>query len=294
VIPAGGSGKLVAKVHTAPTQSGRLSKGVAVTTDAAGAERLNLMLTFTVQQVIEVRPQPRVMLQSIRGQGASQRLVLHRADGKPLEVTRFELDSDNLVAVKLEPVTAPGEQGSQPGDVVVEVSTAADASEGNRGGRLSLFTNHPEQPEVVVSLQVRVRPLIEPRPERVQLWVDEGTAAGRSTSFRLTSNHEQPFTVTGVVSSHPELFTATPVTTDPRLLQTVQVTLAENADLASMPAAVNGILRVTSDDPKQPVVEVPVVISKRVRTTRPARVIRPVAAPEAAPGKPQAAEPEKG
>jgi hypothetical protein len=285
---------LVAKVHTAVTQSGRLSKGVAVTTDAVGAERLNLMMTFTVQQVIEVRPQPRVTLQSIKGQGASQRLVLHRADGKPLEVTRFELDSANQVGVKLEPVTAPGEQGSQPGDVVVEVSTAADSPEGNRGGRLSLFTNHPEQPEVVVSLQVRVRPLIEPRPERVQLWVDEGTAAGRTTSFRLTSNHEQPFTVTGIVSSHPELFTAAPVTTDARLLQTVQVTLAENADLASMPAAVNGTLRVSSDDPAQPVVEVPVVISKRIRTTRPARVIRPAPPADGVPAEPPAADAEKG
>lgn len=277
---------MVAKVHTSPTQSGRLSKGVAVTTDAAGAEQLNLMMTFTVQQVIEVRPQPRVMLQAVKGQAASQRLVLHRADGKPLEVTRYELDSPGLVRVTLEPVAAPGEQGSQPGDVAVELSTAEDSPEGNRGGRLSLFTNHPEQPEVVVSLQVRVRPLIEPRPQRVQLWVDEGTTAGRSTSFRLTSNHEQPFTVTGIVSSHPELFTATAVTADARLLQTVQVTLAENADLATMPAAVNGTLRVTSDDPKQPVVEVPVVVSKRVRTTRPARVIRPAAPPEAAPVTP--------
>lgn len=285
---------MVAKVHTAPTQTGRLSKGVSVTTDAPGAQQLSLMMTFSVQPVIEVRPQARVTLQAVKGQGASQRLVLHRTDGQPLKVERFELDTAGLVQVTTEPVSAPGEQGSMPGDVVVELSVPADAKDGNRGGRLSLFTNHPEQSEVVVPLQVRVRPLIEPRPERVQLWVDEGTPSGRSTSFRLSSNHEQAFTVTGIVSSHPELFTGTAVTTDARLLQTIQVSIAENADIAAMPAAVNGTLRVSSDDPKQPVVEVPVIVSKRVRTVRPARVIQPAAPSEAAPAAAPEAPAEKG
>ena len=290
MIPAGGSGKLVAKVHTSTTQSGKLTKGVAVTTDAEGAEKLNLMMTFSVQPVIEVRPQPRVMLQAIKGQPASQRLVLHRADGQPLKVARFELDSADLAQVTVEPVSAEGEPGAQPGDVVVNVSLPKDEAEGQRGGRLTLFTNHPEQPQVVVSLQVRVRPLIEPRPTRVQLWVDEGTTSGRSTSFRLSSNHERPFEVTQIVSSNPELFTATPVTTGSRLLQTVQVSIVEDADLAAMPSAVRGTLKVSSDDPDQPVVEVPVMVSKRVRTMRPARAVRPVpppsTAPKAAPGTP--------
>ena len=43
VIPAGGTGTLTAKIKTTSTQNGPVSKGIAVNTNAAGAERLMLV-----------------------------------------------------------------------------------------------------------------------------------------------------------------------------------------------------------------------------------------------------------
>ncbi len=46
VIPAGHSGTLTAKIKTTTTQSGPVSKSIAVTTNAAGAQRMTLSVTF--------------------------------------------------------------------------------------------------------------------------------------------------------------------------------------------------------------------------------------------------------
>ena len=65
MIPAGGSGKLVAKVKTRVNQNGRMSKAVTVTTDAPGQESLRLTLSFKIAAAIVVRPRPQIFVDAI-------------------------------------------------------------------------------------------------------------------------------------------------------------------------------------------------------------------------------------
>ena len=60
VIPAGGKGTLTAKIKTTSTQNGPVSKGIAVNTDAAGAERLMLNVRFTAVSAVMVLPRAQV------------------------------------------------------------------------------------------------------------------------------------------------------------------------------------------------------------------------------------------
>ncbi len=290
MIPAGGSGKLVAKVHTALNQSGRLSKGITVTTDAKGAETLSLTLAFTVQPAIEVKPQPQLRVETAMGAARSERVTLHRTDGKPLKVERVEVDDQSLAEMTFGVVPASGEGDGQAGDAWVEAAVAATAPPGNRVTKMRVYTDHPDQPVVDLSLNVRVRPTVEVRPERVTLWVEDSTTAGRSTSVRLSSTRERAFEVKEITSSHPQLFRGVVMGSAAAALHTVKVELVEGATTGSFGPAVNGSLRIATTDADQPVVEVPVTITKRARTmTAPPRVVQPATpAYPAAPARPRA------
>jgi histidinol dehydrogenase len=62
VIPAGGSGKLVARVHTGSNQDGRFSKGVSVHTDEPGSQDLRLSFSYKVSAPVVVRPHGQVIV----------------------------------------------------------------------------------------------------------------------------------------------------------------------------------------------------------------------------------------
>jgi hypothetical protein len=289
VIPAGGSGKLVAKVHTSPMQNGKLTKSISVNTDAKGAENLSLAMTFTVQPAIDVKPKFQVMVDTVKGVAKSERSILHRTDGKPLKVDKVDIDDPAVAHVTFGAVTEPGDNGAMPGDAWVEVAVAAADSVANQQTKLHIHTDHPDQAVLDLPLGVRVRPLVEARPERVQLWIDENAPGGRTTVIKVASNRDKPFEIKEIVSSNPDVFTAKPTTNGSLALQSVQVELTDKVTATSLVATVSGTLRVTTSDPDQPLVEVPVVVSKRVRSLppRPAEPGGPTAMPPSAPGTPQ-------
>ena len=99
MIPAGRSGKLVAKVHTRPTQSGTVSKSISVATDAANAKSLRLSFKFTVETVISMTPRPQIFTNSVIGSEASGRILMHRTDGKRLEISAVRYESEEIEVV---------------------------------------------------------------------------------------------------------------------------------------------------------------------------------------------------
>ena len=65
MIPAGGSGKLTARVATKPGQNGRVSKSVTVFTDEPGAQPRQLVFNFEASSPVMVLPRQTLYL---RGQ----------------------------------------------------------------------------------------------------------------------------------------------------------------------------------------------------------------------------------
>jgi hypothetical protein len=277
VIPAGGSGKLVAKVRTRSTQNGKLTKGISVTTDAPSAKTLQLKMSFEVVAPIVVRPSNRIVVNQVEGEKRPVTALLHRGDGEPLEVQRVEVGNPSIIQVTSRPARAGQPHGAADGDVWIEVSVPPGAETGNRVERLKVHTNHPDMPVLELRASVRVRGLIEPIPAQVHLWLVEGRAAGRSSLVQLRHNRGEAFEIKSIEVTHPELFSAAPLTTDAQSLHRLKLELASTVDAASLQSPVRGAINLEITDPDRPKVEVPVMISKR--TMRAAQARRPAPPP---------------
>jgi hypothetical protein len=268
VIPAGGSGKLTAKMKTAATQQGAMSKSVAVTTDAPGAERLTLSMTFRAMPAVKVLPKDRVYLVGLVGEQPSTTLVLRRSDGEPLTITGVE-SSDPRLLVTTEKVEKSGVEGRteiMPGDVKLIATVAKDVEAVTVNGQLSVHTNHPDAATIRVPVAFRLRSVIEPRPEHPVLVLEEGNAAGRNTLFRVQHNRRKSFRVTSLTPSAPDLFSAKLVDdNEPNQVHTLAITLADDV----LPGAFSGRrmenLTVATDDPEQPELSVMVMVEARQR-----------------------------
>jgi len=266
VIPAGGSGTLTAKIKTTTTQSSKVSKSVAVTTDAAGAQRLTLSLTFKSVTVISVLPRPRVNLRGIQGAKPTETLIFRRADGEKLEITGVETKDKNLV-ITTRPVTEEmviGRQKAVLGDVLVIASVAPDVETASTSGRFKIRTNHPDAEVVDVTYTLRLRPMIEVRPAQVRLLLQEGNSPARTMLFRVQHNKRGEFKLTGVKPSNPEIFRAKMVDGDVKQqVHTVAVMLQDEVIPGSLDKSMLETLVVSTDDATQPELTVSVLIEPR-------------------------------
>lgn len=266
VIPAGKSGKLTAKVHTRTSQHGKLSKSITVTTDAPGAESLRLSMVMDVYASILVKPKHSLYINTVVGSTQSNRVLLTRTDGQPLEVTVLEPDGENY-HVKAIPVAKPEKVDhntqAKTGDVWIEATVTEVKKVTTRTYQIALKTNHPEVPEISIPLTLRVRSLIEARPAQVRLWVSENRRSGQNTIFRLTHNGGESFEAVQSTSSHPEIFVVETMTQGAGRSQQFKVGLVDDLDTEGIEFPVRGFVTVRTTSPTTPEVTVPVLVSKR-------------------------------
>jgi len=199
VIPPGGKGKVVAKVRTKGYQ-GKRTKTVRVTTNDPSSPQVTLRMTFTVQAPVEVWPTRRPSLSVLQGQPGRLVLVLHRPDGKPLEV-KEAFSSRPRLKTRVEKVTEKNadpegkKYGARPGDwrLILELDdTSRPYSE---SATVKVETNHPERPEVSIPVRIRVRPLVAATPRA--LYVRHQPGRERTTArVTLTHGARKPFRVT--------------------------------------------------------------------------------------------------
>ncbi|MFV2071284.1 MAG: hypothetical protein ACC742_01345 [Thermoanaerobaculales bacterium] len=273
VIPAGGSGTLTAKMHTSPVQDGRVSKSVTVETDAPLSRVITLRFTVDIKAAIKVKPRLRFNLTTLQGETVSSGILLHRSDGKPLEVLDVETGDPSLVA-SVVPIEKPTKKGSFPavaGDVWVEVAVDSKAQPGSRTGTTRIQLNHPDLRQLDVPYTLRVRPLIEARPAAVRLWLSGGSAEGNSMLLSLRGNGGHEFSVTGIEVSDPEVFFASAKPTETSMQHRIRVGLAKDLDRDSVTSTIEGSIRIHTDSPVRPVIDIPVLVApKRSLTRRPA------------------------
>jgi len=199
-IPPGGKGKVVAKVHTRGYQ-GKRTKTVRVTTNDPANPQVTLRMTFTVQSPVEVWPSRRPSLSVLQGQPGKLVLVLHRPDGKPLEVKEAFSNRPRL-RVRVEKVTGENADpegkryGARPGDWRLFVELPDTSRPLSETATVKVETNHPDRPEVSIPVRLRVRPLVQPVPRALYVRLQPGRdrATARVT---LTHGARKPFRVTG-------------------------------------------------------------------------------------------------
>jgi hypothetical protein len=266
VIPAGGSGKLTAKIKTTATQMGSVSKSIALWTDSKGAERITLVMSFKAVPSVTVLPRVRVYLNGVQGEGISSTVTIRRHDGAPLEIEGVEIDDARLKATfsTAKEGGTIDQRTTIPGDVLLTVSVDPDAAVGNRNGKLGVRTNHPKAPLVEIPYVLRVRPIIEARPAQLRLVLEEGNRGGRMALFRIVHNRRSPFKLTGAVSSAPDVFDASLIKNDaPQQVHSVAVSLTDDLAPGDIEDRRVEALVLKTDDATQPEIAVPVVIEPR-------------------------------
>jgi hypothetical protein len=280
-------------MKTAATQNGRVSKSVNVSTDAPGAENLRLRFTVDVQMPIVAKPVFRFTLNTVEGSPASERLLLSRTDGEPLTIrkTAVPLPELTVTAQSVVETTAPDEPGgerdqtpwgmaephkglrSAVGDVWVELVAAGSLAAGRYSGEVKLTTDDPGAPEIAIPYSVRVRPLIEARPDVVRMWTASGAnEPGRSAIVTLNRYGGRKFSILSVEVSHPKIFTAVSYNSEVSSQHSIRAGLVEGIDTETLRGSVEGWIRVTTDDPEMPRFEIPVLVAPNRTLSR-----RPVA-----------------
>ena len=275
MIPAGRSGKLVAKVHTRPTQSGTLNKSIAVATDAPNAKSLRLSMKFTVETMISMKPRPQIFVNAIVGDDAGGRILLHRNDGEKLEISAVRYENPN-VEVEALPVDPKAEKpaGFKPeaGDVWLVAKAKDGAGPGNYSLKVWLTTNHPKLTEVEVPVTFRIKSLISAHPDQIRLWIQESGGGPRGTLFRIIHNGGAEFEVTSIAVEDETLVKASLVAEGAARMHNIRVEVVD--DLTSADLGQKGKtteLIIGTSDPKQAEIRVPVFVAQRKAVTRPGR-----------------------
>jgi hypothetical protein len=275
VIPAGGSGTLTAKIKTTATQSGAVSKSIAVTTDAPGAQRMTLSVTFKSIPAIAVLPRSQLNLNGVVGDQPTATLIIRRFDGEELKIVGVENTEQRLV-ITAKPVTEPvqlGRDQAVPGDVLLVASLAPGVADASASGSVRVKTNHPDSEVLDVAYTLRIRAAIEVRPNQIRLLLQEGNTPGRTMLARIQHNLRGEFKVTGLTPSNPGLFHAKIVDGDTsQQVHTVAVMLQDEV----LPGALNNrvleSLVLDTDDATQPQLIIPVLIEpKALRKPAPPR-----------------------
>jgi len=266
VIPAGGSGTLTARVKTTTTQSGPVSKSIAVTTDAEGAQRLRLNVTFKSVTAVSVLPRPQLSLSGVYGDELTSTVILRRTDGEKLEITGIENTDPRLVIttrIATENLDVDRVKAI-PGDVMLIASVAPDIKAGMTNGRLKIKTNHPDAEVIVLAYTLRLRPVIEARPAQIRLLLQEGNDNGRTALFRLQHNRRGRFKLIGAKASNPDVFRVQLVDGDVKQqVHTIAIMLQDEVLPGSLDGRLVESLAISTDDAGQPELTIPVLIEPR-------------------------------
>ena len=271
VIPAGGSGKLVAKIKTSMSQHGKLSKSISVATDSAETPSIYLRFTIEVHSPITARPRFGVVVNGVEGEMSSGKVLLHRVDGGELEIEEIEVSNTSL-AVVTKMVTEKKKEDdvtAEPGDVWIEVAADENLAATRERGTITLVTNDPMAPRLVIPYSLRILPVIQAQPDVVRMWPSAARSSqGRLGQISMRRNRDGEFTITSVEVSNPKVFSASAITNGAAAKQTVRVALADDVTRENLEGSVHGWIRIGTDDPERPSIEIPVVVAPTRKLSR--------------------------
>ena len=157
-VPPGGVGKITLQVNTKGFQ-GRITKSASLTTNDPQLRNTKIYLSMDVRPYIVVEPAPRLSLRGVVGDNIRQVLRIRPGDDQPLEITKVETNLGAAIDYNLS-----RKEGSQQYELEVlsKVNDQKIAS-----GFLTLHTDHPKKKELRIPVHVRIRPLLEARPNQV-------------------------------------------------------------------------------------------------------------------------------
>ena len=180
-IAPGAEGVVKAKLDTKDF-SGPISKSILVMTNDPREPTVSVVIKADVRPFVEVLPRPLIRFNAVQREPMTQKVVVVGADSdQDFKVTKVESSVSFLKASvrKLSGDELIGGKSSQQYEVSLELAKGAPV--GPVSAKLSIMTDHPKAPEVVVKVYGVVRALIQVTPAQVQFGtVDAKARPGRN------------------------------------------------------------------------------------------------------------------
>jgi hypothetical protein len=250
-IPPGGQGRVRVEVDTAAFD-GAIAKEVTVFSSDPANPALLLTVRAVVQAPITAQPDYFHFLQVRGGAPLTQQLVVWSVDRPDLQVLAVESPLPSLT-VSFHPAAAAERVAGAGGRQWVVVATmASEPPPGPLSGDVLVRTDHPRKPTLAIPLAGYTRSTLMATPPAQDLG---GFPAGqpRRASVLITNYGSAPVQVLGVDTDVRGL-TARVDEREKGKKFDIALTLA--ADLPKGPFS--GALRVRTDSPLQPLLEIPI------------------------------------
>jgi hypothetical protein len=244
---------------------------VTVTTDARDAPNITLRFTVQSKATILFEPRPQFAVYAFEGEAARSRLLLRHGDGEKLVVHSADPGNEHLATV-IEPVVKQERRDgidARPGDVWLDLVLSPDAPVGTLSGRIQVATNHAEARTFGIQYLVRVRSVIETRPDGVRLWLlGRSENEGRSNFVRVIHNQPGDLNITSLDVSHPEFFSVEIFPIETAGQQALRVKVVEGLTPEALGKTIEGWVEITTDVQPDVKLELPVLVAPTRAGTR--------------------------
>jgi hypothetical protein len=186
-IPPGGEGKVTLTVNLSGYR-GKVNKSATVYCNDPQTPRVSLSVGAKVVPFVDIRPSDTVVFRGPAAALKPQELEVESAK-TPMRVLRVESDLEKEVSVKVEP---------QVEGVRYRVVVANRAERGTYAGSIRLITDHPQKPEVLLSVRGMVEGPIGIRPTSLLVGRAKGDTANRVGRVLVVSHTGAAFRITAV------------------------------------------------------------------------------------------------
>jgi hypothetical protein len=257
VIGTGESGRITLEWSTTSLEGPVEAKAVVRFADPE-RPRVELMLTATVKQSLDILPMPAVFFSVYKGDTATRSVTIVNRESRPLEITGIEPAGDHFEAT-ITPLK-PGE--SYRLDVTVPRTTAP----GRFMEAVYLKTNHPTLSRLKIAVNVLVKNDLYVNPEILDLGRISLTELSANpalvkllTQKLIVRKREGDFAVTSISTNVPALKVTASAEGRAQAFEIEVLVIRERLTAGRL----TGTIRIETDDKDFPLLEVPVVADVR-------------------------------
>lgn len=187
LIPPGGEGKVKLSIHLAGYR-GKVSKSAVVYSNDPQNPRVSISVTAKVVPFVDIRPSDTVVFR-----GPAAVLKPHEVEVEssktPMRILRVESDLEKEVGVKVETLV----EGTR-----YRVVITNRVEQGEYSGTIRLITDHPQKPQIAVTVRGMVEGPIGIRPTSLLVGTTKEGATSRVGKVLVVSHTGTAFRITKV------------------------------------------------------------------------------------------------
>ncbi|MBN2053650.1 DUF1573 domain-containing protein [bacterium] len=255
-IPPGGEGYIDITFNT-ERFSGRTTKNSTVSSNDPGTPRITLSITADIKVSFATNPSSLHLGRFSKQDSITKRVMVISDQPETVRITGIESSSPNVTA-ELETLEAP-ESGMEMGTkLAVMISVKPGMAPGRLQETISIHTNIEDVPvyNLLVTGQIRGDVMVKPSLITFKR-AGEMTPQDYERSVEISTDKDDPFAITSIELDSEHFTTELRTIKEGKTYQLV-VRLSENAPKSFL----RGEIKMQLDDPDEPLLVVPVMVTK--------------------------------